>query len=42
MLTCLVVISLSVLAVKDPGVVPVSAEPVGELSTFCEKCESYR
>jgi hypothetical protein len=41
-LTCLVLVSLSVLALKDPGVVATSAEPVGELSTFCEKCESYR
>ena len=41
-LTVLVMVSLGVLALKDPGVVPLSSEPVGELSTFCEKCESYR
>lgn len=41
-LTILCILALTVLAVKDPGVVPNSSEPVGELSTFCEKCDSYR
>jgi hypothetical protein len=41
-LTILVILSLTVLALKDPGIAPVSSEPVGEMSTFCEKCQSYR
>ena len=40
-LTSLVIVALAVLALKDPGVVPISSEPVGELSTFCEKVRFF-
>ena len=41
-LTLLVIVVLSVLALKDPGVVPLSSEPRDEPSTFWDRCEGYR
>lgn len=35
---------LTVLGFANPGIAPISSEPVGDrdLSTFCDFCESYR
>ena len=42
-LTLTVLAALTVLALKDPGVVPLSTEPLeNEPSTFCDRCEGYR
>lgn len=41
-LTTLVVFLFTMLVFGDPGVVAPSSVAVGELSTFCSKCQSYR